>query len=911
MSQIGGLVVLNLVIGFGFDALGAGIDNAAHVGGLLAGLWLGFVLPPIRSTLALYWQQPAAPGGSGGATATSRGVARGRSAPRRPRAAARCGGAGGCRGWRRDVRRRDPLTAAGRRPRLCAAARPRDLGSSICDGLCSRCPKPASIAPREVRSCRHGPRSRLRRPLPRGPEPRPSLRWLRFFTGVTSTGIYCRPSCPATTPKVEHVRFYPTAAAAQDAGFRACKRCIPGAVPGSPAWDLEADVAGRAMRLIADGIVEREGVPGPRPPPRLQRPPGAPPSPCRPRGRAAGARARPAGPRRPAPPRDDRPAGDRGRVRGRFRLPAPVQRDDPPGVRRGAHRTARGAPPRGGCPERADHAAAGPPGAVRLAAAPPLPRPSRRAGRRGGRATGPTAAASACPTARRSWSWPTMATAVRCALALADPRDLAPAVARCRRLLDLDADPVAVDETLGGQPFLADLVRATPGRRSPGAADASELAVRAVLGQGITVAAARTLAGRLVEAHGVPLADAPRRGDAPLPGGRRPRRARPGEPARARRPARGAPRRRGGARDGRAGPRRRRRPRGRRPPAARLQGDRAVDGRLRRDAGACRPGRPSFPATSRSATRSPVAAGPATRAGWPAGRALAALALVRRPPPLGVARGGAGQPRATAAASPQQRRSAMTTTLLRPPPQPAGPAPPRRRARPGRRHGPDRLLLPRAPARAVRRPGVDRGSRRVRGHRGRAGHDAGRRSGAGRDPPRVPRWHAIPAARLAGAPGHPSRGDTDLRRAGRPPRDARRRPGRRRGRGQEPDLDRRARATGWWAPTDRSPGMPAAWSASARSWRSRGRASAERAPAQRAPAGRGSGWRGPDGGARQGRLAPVRSSQGALPGRPSALQLAEGDLRSGLTLRAAGGLQRDHRRRCAGQVGAERRQARS
>ena len=84
----------------------------------------------------------------------------------------------------------------------------------------------------------------------------------RFFTGVTSTGIYCRPSCPATTPKVEHVRFYPTAAAAQEAGFRACKRCIPGVVPGSPAWDLEADVAGRAMRLIADGVVEREGVPG-------------------------------------------------------------------------------------------------------------------------------------------------------------------------------------------------------------------------------------------------------------------------------------------------------------------------------------------------------------------------------------------------------------------------------------------------------------------------------------------------------------------------------------------------------------------------------------------------------------------------------------------------------------------------
>ena len=83
-----------------------------------------------------------------------------------------------------------------------------------------------------------------------------------FFTAVTSTGIYCRPSCPATTPRAEHVRFYPTAAAAQEAGFRACKRCIPGAVPGSPAWDLRGDIAGRAMHLIADGVVEREGVPG-------------------------------------------------------------------------------------------------------------------------------------------------------------------------------------------------------------------------------------------------------------------------------------------------------------------------------------------------------------------------------------------------------------------------------------------------------------------------------------------------------------------------------------------------------------------------------------------------------------------------------------------------------------------------
>src|SRR5689334_5114977 len=83
-----------------------------------------------------------------------------------------------------------------------------------------------------------------------------------FFTAVTSTGIYCRPSCPAITPKRENVRFYPSAAAAQRSGFRACKRCRPDAAPGSPEWDARADLVGRAMRLIGDGVVDREGVPG-------------------------------------------------------------------------------------------------------------------------------------------------------------------------------------------------------------------------------------------------------------------------------------------------------------------------------------------------------------------------------------------------------------------------------------------------------------------------------------------------------------------------------------------------------------------------------------------------------------------------------------------------------------------------
>src|SRR5688500_8918816 len=83
-----------------------------------------------------------------------------------------------------------------------------------------------------------------------------------FCTAVRTTGIYCRPSCPARTPSLANVTFHPSAAAAQAAGYRACKRCLPDATPGSPDWDVAADAAGRAMRLIADGVVDREGVPG-------------------------------------------------------------------------------------------------------------------------------------------------------------------------------------------------------------------------------------------------------------------------------------------------------------------------------------------------------------------------------------------------------------------------------------------------------------------------------------------------------------------------------------------------------------------------------------------------------------------------------------------------------------------------
>ncbi|MFE3029733.1 Ada metal-binding domain-containing protein, partial [Nocardia tengchongensis] len=83
-----------------------------------------------------------------------------------------------------------------------------------------------------------------------------------FVTAVRTTGIYCRPSCPAITPKRANVTFLPTAAAAQQGGFRACRRCLPDAAPGSPLWNTRADLASRAMRLIGDGVIERGGVPG-------------------------------------------------------------------------------------------------------------------------------------------------------------------------------------------------------------------------------------------------------------------------------------------------------------------------------------------------------------------------------------------------------------------------------------------------------------------------------------------------------------------------------------------------------------------------------------------------------------------------------------------------------------------------
>jgi AraC family transcriptional regulator of adaptative response / DNA-3-methyladenine glycosylase II len=320
-----------------------------------------------------------------------------------------------------------------------------------------------------------------------------------FYTAVTSTGIYCRPSCPALTPKRENVRFYPSAAAAQRAGFRACRRCRPDAAPGSPEWDTRADVVGRAMRLIADGVVDRDGVPGlasrlgytERHLHRmLTAELGA--------GPLALARAQRAQTARILIETTELGlaeiafAAGFGSVRQFNDTITQVYAAAPSRLREAIRR-------------RPDPA----PGTVnlRLAHRPPLH----------AAALLEFFAARAVPgieevdgeTYRRALRLPhgpaTIALTPRpdhvaASLRLADVRDLAPAVARCRRLFDLDADPEAVDATLAADPSLAGVVAKEPGVRVPRAVDGFELAVRAIVGQQVSVTGARTVLARLAHA---------------------------------------------------------------------------------------------------------------------------------------------------------------------------------------------------------------------------------------------------------------------------------------------------------------------------------------------------------------------------------------------------------------------------
>ncbi|WP_040337277.1 AlkA N-terminal domain-containing protein [Candidatus Blastococcus massiliensis] len=328
-----------------------------------------------------------------------------------------------------------------------------------------------------------------------------------FFTAVRTTGIYCRPSCPARTPKPSNVSFFSTAAAAQASGYRACRRCRPDASPGSPEWDVRADVVARAMRLLADGEVERTGVPG------LARRLGYSERQLHRLlvaelgvGALALARAQRAQTARLLIETTELPMADVAFAAGFASIRQfndtirEVFAATPTDLR---HIPAR--------------AATGSPGelTLRLAARAPftaeevllflgahaVPGLEEWDGATFSRVLdlphGP-GVVSLSPA-------PDGSAAVTARLRLSRLGDLGVAVSRCRRMLDLDADPVAVDDVLGADPALARLVAAAPGRRVPGSPDGPELAVRAVLGQQVSVAGARTLTARLLTAAGVPL----------------------------------------------------------------------------------------------------------------------------------------------------------------------------------------------------------------------------------------------------------------------------------------------------------------------------------------------------------------------------------------------------------------------
>jgi AraC family transcriptional regulator of adaptative response / DNA-3-methyladenine glycosylase II len=341
-----------------------------------------------------------------------------------------------------------------------------------------------------------------------------------FVTAVTTTRIYCRPSCPAMTPKRNHMRFYPTPAAAQNAGFRACKRCRPDAAPGSAEWNIRADVVARAVRLIGDGMVEREGVSGlagrlgysVRQLHRLiVAELGTGPLQLALAHRVQSART--------LLETTEMAVSDvawasgfgsirqfNDRIRDVYALsPTELRRRAP------AVRDAAGGDPVGSV-------------TVRLAYRPPLQLETILAyiGRRAipgvesydgstymrvlrlPHALGIASVHAAGSGPDRRGRASTRA-AVTCSLRLQDMRDFSAAVSRLRRLLDLDADPEAVSSALARSDALGPLVCRHRGLRVPGAVDGPEMAARAVLGQQISVAGARTLGGRLAARLGEPL----------------------------------------------------------------------------------------------------------------------------------------------------------------------------------------------------------------------------------------------------------------------------------------------------------------------------------------------------------------------------------------------------------------------
>ncbi len=327
-----------------------------------------------------------------------------------------------------------------------------------------------------------------------------------FIAAITSTGIYCRASCPAPVrPKRINVRFFRTAAAAQVAGFRSCKRCRPDAAPGTPEWDLRHDLVGRAMQAIDAGMVDRVGVAGladhlhvsERHLHRvLVAEVGASP--------IALARAHRATLARTLLESTTMPITDVAWAAGfasvrqfndtmraiHDRSPTEIRKATPSALGQRRSNQALTITLRLAAREPIDHNWMF--GFQSSHGAPSIVRGDHRRLERTGRCTHGAVHLDIEPLENEPGVWATFR--------VEHLADLAEVVARTRRMLDLDADMTVIGEALDRVAPLRERRRPASGVRVPGSFDPFEAAIGAVVGQQVSVAGARTLMGRLVDA---------------------------------------------------------------------------------------------------------------------------------------------------------------------------------------------------------------------------------------------------------------------------------------------------------------------------------------------------------------------------------------------------------------------------
>ncbi|WP_338522627.1 AlkA N-terminal domain-containing protein [Pseudomonas batumici] len=325
-----------------------------------------------------------------------------------------------------------------------------------------------------------------------------------FFTAVLSTRIYCRPVCPARPPKVENVQYYPSAAAAEALGFRPCLRCRPELAPGNNIWLHGEHLVARGLKLIHEGFLAEQSLDdlaarldvGARQLRRLfVRHLGAPPIAVHATQRLLFAK----------------------QLLTETALPITevALASGFQSLRRfnSAFAEANHAPPREF--RRKPLANANNALVLRLGYRPPYDFKALLAFL-GSRALPGIEVVDEHGYKRvfgnhesPSWlqvsAWPNGAHALKLELFNVPPGQMLPVVTRIRRMFDLDADPQAIVATLGASPVLAPLVERYPGQRLPGGWDGFEISVRAVLGQQVSVAAARTLASRLLSRFGTVL----------------------------------------------------------------------------------------------------------------------------------------------------------------------------------------------------------------------------------------------------------------------------------------------------------------------------------------------------------------------------------------------------------------------